>query len=126
MKSPYITRVKVIAFIDGERVEIPAGETLPDGLHEHDIAELKRLRSIEDLAETAAAEKDADKAAKASAKVFAEARAAVQSAKESIQVEVAPGDDDTGQTGAETTPPAATPPAAPAAARRTAAAKKST
>ena len=134
MKSPYITRVKVIAWINGERVEIQVGEALPEGMHEHDIAELKRLRSIEDLTETAAAEKDADKAAKASAAEFAKARAAVQSAAESIKVAdtktipVPPegGDPDTsGSTGAAGGSAAADL-KAPAAPKRQAAAKKTT
>jgi len=133
MKSPYITRVRVIAWIDGERVEIPAGEALPEGMHEHDIAELKRLRSIEDLTETAKAEKDADKVAKATAAEFAKARAAVQSAAESIKVAdtktIFPpegGDPDTsGSTGAAEGSAAADL-KAPAASRRQAAAAKKT
>lgn len=82
----YITLVLVRAMIDGQRVEIPAGEVLPEGIHDHDIAELKRLRAIEDVAETVQAEKDAAKAAKVAGADFEEARQSVQAAAESIKV----------------------------------------
>lgn len=113
-KNTFIARVLVRAIINGQRIEIPAGDPLPEGIHDHDIVELKRLRAIEDLAETAAAEKDAAKASKAAQADFDAARAAVQSAAESIKVadvkppELPPEGGATGGTGEVTDPPPAT------------------
>jgi hypothetical protein len=107
-KSLLVARVKIITMIDGERVEIPAGDPLPDSLSDHDIRELKKLRAIEDVAESAAAEKDAAKSAAVAGQAFKAARKAVQAAAESIKVpeaETAPGGesdatDTTGSAGA--------------------------
>lgn len=103
-----IARVKIITMIDGERVEIPAGDPLPESLNEHDIRELKKLRAIEDIAESAKAEKDSAKAKVAAGEAFKAARQAVQAAAESIKVadaETPPGGeadqtDTTGNAGA--------------------------
>ncbi|WP_234082407.1 hypothetical protein [Azonexus sp. R2A61] len=107
-KQLLIARVKIITMIDGERVEIPAGDPLPENLNEHDIRELKKLRAIEDVAESANAEKDSAKAAAVAGKAFTAARQAVQAAAESIKVsdaETPPGGesdktDTTGSAGA--------------------------
>ncbi|NHC05931.1 hypothetical protein [Azonexus fungiphilus] len=90
MKTTYIALVLVIAYLDGQRVEIPAGERLPEGLHQHDIDELLRLRSIEDEAAVAAAKKEAAKEDKAALADFEAARASVKAAAESIEVAVTP------------------------------------
>lgn len=102
--QPLVTRVKIIAMNNGERVEIPAGEPVPEWLNDHDIRELKKLRAIEDVAESAAAAKDAAKSAAVAGQAFKAARKAVQAAAESIKVpeaETAPGgeSDNTDTTG---------------------------
>lgn len=102
MKTTYIALVLVIAYINGERVEIQPGEALPEGLHQHDIDELLRLRSIEDEAAAAAAKKEAAKEGKAALAEFEAARGAVKAAAESITVpDGGTGEQDTtGGTGA--------------------------
>lgn len=84
MKQQLITRVLVTVMVDGRRQDIPPGKPLPDGVHEHDIAQLLRMRAIEDVAATATAEKDAAIRAKADGADFDEARKAVQAAQASI------------------------------------------
>lgn len=103
-----VTRVKIITMNNGERVEIPAGEPVPEWLNEHDIRELKKLRAIEDVAESAKAAKDSAKAKVVAGEAFKAARQAVQAAAESIKVpdvETPPGGesdktDTTGSAGA--------------------------
>ena len=86
MAKSYIARVVVHAFVGGKRVEVPPGKPLPDGIHDHDIEELKRLRAIEDPDEMAAAAKDAVKAARAATADFEKARESVKAAADSIKV----------------------------------------
>lgn len=73
-----IALVTVVAFVDGERQTFPPGSELPE-LSNHDVAELKRMGSIEDLDETAAAEKaDARADAKAGREFAAEKKAVAE------------------------------------------------
>lgn len=69
MPTKLIAKVAVVAIVDGQRQEFQPGDELPEGaLSDHDIQELKRMGSVEDLAETANAEKaDARAEARANA-----------------------------------------------------------
>lgn len=80
-----ITRVLVTVMLDGQRTDIQPGEPLPDGVHEHDIEQLLKMRAIEDVAATAKAETNRAKEAQAASKDFEEARAAVQAGRESTE-----------------------------------------
>lgn len=79
--------VRVVAYVDGERVEFQPGEEVT-GLHPHDIAELKASGAIEDSNETARAEDRADREAKQAQADFEAQRAAVTAQLESIQTGV--------------------------------------
>ncbi len=80
-----VTRVLVTVMIDGQRKDIPPGNPLPDGIHEHDIEQLLRMRAIEDVTATATAEKDAAIKAKNDEADYADARKAVQAAQASVE-----------------------------------------
>ena len=86
-----ITRVLVTVMLDGARTDIQPGEPLPDGVHEHDIEQLLKMRAIEEVAATAKAETNRAKADQAASKDFEDARAAVQAGRESTE-SVATGD----------------------------------
>lgn len=89
--SKLIALVTVLAVVDGVRQEFPAGSELPE-LPEHDVKELKRMKAVEDVAETAAADKATARAdAKAGAGFQAE-RKAIQEANASTQTEEPIGD----------------------------------
>lgn len=79
----YTALVMVTAFVDGQRVEIPPGESLPDGISEHDLAQLLRMKAIEDPSATTAADKAAVKEEKAAAAEFEAEKKAVAAAHES-------------------------------------------
>lgn len=79
----YIALVMVTAFVDGQRVEIPPGKALPDGISEHDLAQLLRMKAIEDTAAASAADKAAVKEEKAAAAEFAAEKKAAMAAHES-------------------------------------------
>ena len=59
--SKLIALVTVAAVVDGVRQEFPPGSELPK-LPEHDVQVLKRMKAVEDVTETAAADKAAAKA----------------------------------------------------------------
>ncbi len=87
--SKLIALVTVVAYVAGVRQEFAPGSELPE-LPEHDVKELKRMGSIEDLDETAALNKAQAKATvKASADFEAE-RKAIRAASESIEPSPAP------------------------------------
>lgn len=81
-----ITRVLVTAFIDGKRQDISPGELLPDGVSEHDIKQLLKMRAVEDVAATAVEEKDKALRVKADAADFNAARDAELAAQASTKV----------------------------------------
>jgi len=78
-----IAKVTVTAIVDGVRQDFQPGAELPD-LPAHDVAELKRIGSIEDLDETAAAEKDQARVDKKAAADFTREKKAITAAQESI------------------------------------------
>ncbi|MDP3652424.1 MAG: hypothetical protein Q8R67_12150 [Rhodoferax sp.] len=78
-----IALVTVVAFVDGVRQEFLPGAELPE-LPEHDVQELKRMNAIEDLDETALAEKSASKAETKAAGDFRDAKKAITAAQASI------------------------------------------
>ena len=89
-----IALVTVVTTVDGKRQEFAPGSELPE-LPEHDIIELKRMGAIEDLAETAAAEKRDAKAEAVAGADFQKERKAVQAAKSSTTAPVAEKSDKT-------------------------------
>lgn len=101
-----ITRVLVTVMIDGQRQDIPPGNPLPGGVHEHDVAQLLRMRAIEDPDATAAAEKDAAKKAAADNADYAAARKAVQAEQASIEA-AGPATESAANTAPESLPAAA-------------------
>lgn len=78
-----IAKVLVVALVGGVRQEFPPGSELPE-LSPHDVAELKRVGAIEDLDETAAAEKTDRSAARRATLEFEQARKDVAAQLESI------------------------------------------
>ena len=78
--SKLIALVTVLAVVDGVRQEFPAGSELPE-LPEHDVQQLKRMKAVQDVAETAAADKAT---AKADAKAGADFERERKAIKESI------------------------------------------
>jgi len=80
--------VRVIAHIEGKRVEFQPGEEVK-GLHPHDVKNLIASKSIEDTEATAKAEKAAAAKETAAAKEFEQAKQSVQAAQESIAAEPA-------------------------------------
>ena len=88
--SKLIALVAVALLLDGVRTEIAAGEPIPDGaLSEHDITELKKMGSIEDQDEVAAAEKSQNRADAAANADFEKERKAVAAANASTVPPVA-------------------------------------
>lgn len=88
--SRLIALVTVAAIVDGVRQDFAPGSELPK-LSAHDTAELKRMGSIEDLDETAAAEKAAGRANAKAAGDFADEKKAVIAAQASTAPAAAKG-----------------------------------
>lgn len=80
--SGLIALVTVAVMVDGARQDFPKGSVLPE-LSAHDTAELKRMGSIEDPAETAAAQKADARAEARAAGEFAAEKKAISAAQES-------------------------------------------
>lgn len=78
-----IAKVLVVALVGGVRQEFLPGSELPE-LAAHDVAELKRMGSIEDLDATAAADKAASRAESKAKLEFEQARKDVAAQLESI------------------------------------------
>jgi hypothetical protein len=74
MPRRLIALVTVIAIVDGLRTTFEPGSPLPEDLPAHDVAELKKMGSIEDLDETDAADKATRKGDKAASLEFEKAR----------------------------------------------------
>lgn len=73
--------VAIDLLIEGERVTIEPGGDIPDGaLNEHDVRELKKMGSIEDTDEAAAAAKKQDRLDAAASKEFERERQAIKGA----------------------------------------------
>lgn len=85
----YIAAVLVSCWVEGKRVDIPAGEPVPP-LSKHDTEQLLRMKAIRDPEAEAAQAKAADKAEVAAGADFAAAKAAVQAADASIKPDAAP------------------------------------
>ncbi len=81
-----IALVTVAAFVDGARQEFPPGSDLPE-LPEHDVQELKRMKSVQDLDETAAADKATAKADARAGADFERERKAVRAISASTQTD---------------------------------------
>lgn len=78
-----IALVMVTAFVDGQRVQINPGEELPEGISEHDLKQLERVKAIQYPDATAQAEKDAAKDAEKALGGFNAEKKAVQAAQAS-------------------------------------------
>lgn len=87
-----IALVAVAVMVGSDRLVIAPGEILTE-LAEHDVTELKRSGAIEDLDETAAADKAATRAANAAMGDFEREKKAIAAAQASIAPEApkAPG-----------------------------------
>ncbi len=73
--------VAIDLLIEGERVTIEPGGELPDGaLNEHDMRELKKMGSIEDADEAAAAAKKQERIEAAASKEFERERQTIKGA----------------------------------------------
>lgn len=83
-----IAKVLVAALVDGIRQEFQPGAELPD-LSPHDVADLKRAGAIEDLDETAAAEKSDARTVRKANLEFEQAKKDVAAQLESIAVPAA-------------------------------------
>lgn len=106
MKSNLIALVTVIAFINGVRTEIPPGESIPEGLSDHDIRELKAMRAIEDEAERRQERLNEEEDHEDGMRAFQAARERVQLQQSSIAPDAPSGDAD-GQQHSAGLPPAA-------------------
>jgi len=81
--SKLIALVTVVAMVDGKRQEFAPGSELPE-LPEHDVRELKRMGSIEDLDETAAQNKAQAKSSAQANADFEKERQAIRAISDSI------------------------------------------
>lgn len=79
-----IALVTVALFVDGVRQEFPPGAELPE-MPAHDVQELKRMHAVEDVTETAAADKATAKAEARAGADFERERKAIQEAFASTQ-----------------------------------------
>lgn len=77
-----IALVMVVTMVDGQRREFQPGEEVT-GLHAHDVEQLKKMGSLQDTVEVAAAEKAAVAEQKKAGKAFDEVKKARAAAKES-------------------------------------------
>lgn len=84
-----IAKVLVAALVGGIRLEFQPGSELPE-LSPHDIEDLKRMGSIEDLDETAAADKADSRATRKANLDFEQAKRDVAAQLESIAAPTAP------------------------------------
>lgn len=88
--SKLIALVTVALFVDDKRQEFPPGAELPD-MPAHDVQELKRMHAVEDVTETAAADKATAKAGARAGADFERERKAIQQAMASTQPDAPAG-----------------------------------
>ncbi len=83
-KTPkqYVAKVIVTTFVDGQRVDIQAGDPVPE-LNPHDEAQLLRMGAIEELGAVSDAERQALQDQRAGDKAFQAERDAVIAANAS-------------------------------------------
>ena len=79
-----IALVTVALLVEGVRQDFPPGSELPE-LPAHDVQELKRMNAVQDVAETAAADKATAKADAKAGADFERERKAIQEANASTQ-----------------------------------------
>ena len=81
----YTAKTRVVTIIDGRRVTIQPGESIPEGIHHHDLKELLGMGSIEDGSKEKADELDFEAARLEGALKFQEIKLEIAQERESSQ-----------------------------------------
>lgn len=81
----YTAKTQVVTIIGGLRVTIQPGDSIPDGIHKHDLKELLAMGSIEDGAKERADALDFEAARREGALKFEEIKLEIAQERESSQ-----------------------------------------